>query len=658
MSRPPTCHFYQAGSCLNGDSCAFYHPTQRCRSFTADGWCPYGVHCHFWHDPENSALATEDGQPVQKICRFFLNGQCSYGEMCAYSHQVDDLTNGGEFANRLTLAEYRQQRQLYRQHQQLQLPSHRPASRSRPAPLSPAQQPTSRAVVPRPTARLEQAYVDALQPGDLEKMRELEVDRLLKRFPPTKLKHISGTEDVESFSLMFSSSDPDWSHEIKSIIINITLPPDYPLSRPVLKVPRTSDLPSAVTNHLNEAIDTWVNERQVANESANKVALFLRAFLFWLDKKLNELLTAGYSLVSENDTQELDGERLFPISETFSPCLNGTSSSSSESSSDDEDDDDDASTNRMCPHNNTPDLLNLEATSDDESETEAGGGVASGSVSSATVVKQEVTFEGLDFRGQAGTCLFVRLPVSCTCSRCKYVFDWVFRLPGQQIGKQAIFKSTPPYTTACPRCKQPIGLEFEASLVHGFSPLIGTFELANCVLSDVQIRPADAMIHCTNCSSDVKTTGLQQDRVNTKRCQNCHSLCGILFTDITISKQLPAPSISRRFAGLSIGQTSKTQKDGRPKTAVASNVPFVLQKGTPLPNNGACKHYRKSFRWLRYTALLPLLFSKESPTPHDLLTPQAYFVLPGSRVVIEPSRATSVTMRKQLASMKLSTQRA
>ncbi len=206
MSRPPSCRFYQSGACFNGDECPFSHPTQRCRSFTSDGWCPYGVHCHYWHDQENAALATPDGQPIQKVCRFFLNGQCSYGDSCAYSHQLNDDDVGGYESRTLTLAEYKMRQGMLRQ-RRISGPRRAPTN-SPPQPAPPVMRPP----VARPTARLEQAYIDALQPGDLEKMRELEVDRLIKRFPPSLLKQVPGNEDdnIKAFSLLFSSTDPDW----------------------------------------------------------------------------------------------------------------------------------------------------------------------------------------------------------------------------------------------------------------------------------------------------------------------------------------------------------------------------------------------------------------------------------------------------------------
>ena len=66
--------------------------------------------------------------------------------------------------------------------------------------------------------------------------------------------------------------------------------------------------------------------------------------------------------------------------------------------------------------------------------------------------------------------------------------------------------------------------------------------------------------------------------------------------------------LGKRFAFLSINKPAKEkvkQKRVRaPGEYGASITNFIVQKGTPLPNNGTCRHYRKSYRWLRYVLIL------------------------------------------------------
>nr|CDS23230.1 Zinc finger CCCH type [Echinococcus granulosus] len=663
MDRPPPCKFYQSGFCAKGDDCPFSHPIQRCRSFTQDGFCPYGVHCHYWHDFKNFALTASTNTPVQKVCRFFLNGQCNYGDACAYSHQLDDV----EAPNQITLTEYRLQQQMAQLSAPNPLISVSPQSSTAQV-LSSTN--SSRLAVARPSARLEQAYRSALQPGDLEKMRDLEVDRLLKRFPPSQLKQTSCNNDgVRAFSLIFSSTDPEWLHKVKQILLFISLPAQYPSSPPILNVPKTSDIPNVVTAKINEAITNWVNERQSANASANKVSLFLRPFFFWLDKTLNRLLTDGYALVEATNEQEEEEGVGLQIPEQFDSPINlclpsspsvtvdkmnlesmkmAKSGKREESASEEEEKEEEEEEEERKKQGRGKTKTVGEEEEEEEEEGEEGEGEEGEGerdevgregkekvevdISAATIQQQDFSFEGLELRGQAGTCLFVRLPVYCTCSRCKYPFEWVFRLPPSPLSPPSTSPSTstregrgggggaaaaaaaqsrpltsvPPHTSSCQRCRQPLGLIFTGALIHTFACRVGSFQLANCLLFEVQVRSAEALISCVNCcNAEVRITGLQPDRVIARRCHGCHAPCGIVFSSVNISKPRQAPSIiCKQFGLLSINKAAKgtvRQKWVRMSGDHASaNSSFIIQKGTPLPNNGTCRHYRKSFRWLRF----------------------------------------------------------
>ena len=255
---------------------------------------------------------------------------------------------------------------------------------------------------------------------------------------------------------------------------------------------------------LNTAITNWVQDRHNTNTSAKKVALYLRPFLFWLDKTLNGLLTDGFAHAEETSPEEEVVDLRIPESFDTSVFANFPSNNLAAKSEPNIESSATSSSGKEKEKKNENGDAKVET--DKKVEEEQG-------VNTADVHQQEFSLEGVELRGQAGTCLFTRLPIYCICSRCKYSFDWVFRLPPQSAPSKSedgcedgsehlsarSFSSLPPHTTVCQRCKQPLGLTFTAEFLHAFASRVGVFQLANCLLFDVQIRSAEVLISCLNC---------------------------------------------------------------------------------------------------------------------------------------------------------------
>lgn len=80
-------------------------------------------------------------------------------------------------------------------------------------------------------------------------------------------------------------------------------------------------------------------------------------------------------------------------------------------------------------------------------------------------------------------------------------------------------------------------------------------------------------------------------------CRVCYSELRLCFDAIHISGRLLKCVI---FPSLSITLVSSVQPPSvsAPRKRIKDTHSFKL--GTPLPDNGTCKHYKKSFRWLRF----------------------------------------------------------
>ncbi|VUZ48440.1 unnamed protein product [Hymenolepis diminuta] len=597
MDLPPPCKFFHAGMCFKGEHCEFTHPTQRCKSFDS-GFCQYGTKCHFRHDLDRFATSNDPETVIPTICPFFLAGQCKYGDYCTRSHQVDDA-----FFSRMTLEDYKAQREFLRPPISRPTPSSQSFIKQSSAIVAPN---PARPPVQKPTTRLEQGFLRDLTQDDLHKMRNLEVDRFLKLYPSSHLKQTSDPSDKDKvFSLLFSSKDPDWSFEVKQILLSIILPEEYPVSPPIVSAPRTSDIPDSVTNSLNEAISKFIMARHESYHSTGKVGLYLRSFFFWLDKTLKEIFTDAYAKICEEQPTISSNLR---IPESFHEAKLSVGPSF---------------VNNQVELKSSVKSEGLEEAKSNEVENreykeEEVEEVKDHDIEVANVQLQELTFEGLEMRGHAGTGLFTRLPVLCICCICKLQFDWTFRLPpynpevnnevgdGEGAEKKPqtprSLTSLPPSTTTCQRCRHALGLTFTAEYVHSFGSRIGTFQMANCMLVEVYVKTADVMLSCNQCNGgEFKITGLQPDKVSAKRCQKCHVVCGLFFTALSISRpKLASADICRRFASMVLNKSTKDGAKLKRNRAPQAHKPILIQKGTPLPDNGTCKHYGKSYRWLKF----------------------------------------------------------
>ncbi|VDO00595.1 unnamed protein product [Rodentolepis nana] len=549
MDLPPPCKFFHAGMCFKGEHCEFAHPTQRCKYFNA-GFCQYGNKCHFRHDLDRLITSNNTELAVPTTCPFFLAGQCKYGDFCTRSHQIDN----SEFSGRMTLDDYKAQREYFRPPISRLAPETGLQSTFKHSSVAIAPNP-ARPPVQKPTTRLEQGFLRDLTPDDLDKMRNLEVDRFLKLYTPSHLKQTSDpSEKTKIFSLLFSSKDPDWTFEVKQILLTIILPKDYPVSPPIVSAPRTSDIPDSVTSALNEAISQFIRARCETYSSTGKVGLYLRSFFFWLDKSLKDIFTNAYSKIDEEQPAISSDLR---IPESFHESI----LSMGPSFVNDRPESKPLQTERPKASDEKSHVENEECKTVEEAEE-----VKNQDITVANVQLQELIFEGLEMRGHAGTGLITRLPVQCICSICKLQFDWTFRLPPYNIKANSeegeedrdaekkpqvprSLTSLPPSTTTCQRCRHVLGMVFTAEYVHSFGSRIGTFEMANCMLVEVYAKTADVMLSCNHCNGEeFKVTGLQPDRVLAKRCQKCHVVCGIFYTGLSISRpKLASADICKLF---------------------------------------------------------------------------------------------------------------
>ncbi|CAI2723352.1 unnamed protein product [Schistosoma spindalis] len=324
MPNPPVCYYYQAGCCRNGNECTFTHPKIRCRTFTSDGWCPYGYNCRFWHDPSVKPGVVN---LIKKPCQFFANNQCKYGDKCSFSHDINVQNNSG-----ITLEEYRATKKLTGVYIDIE------AQESTTTEMSHGKQngipdasltsvvksnliTTSSSTclnknkfnIVRPPFR-KSASVNAIDfqgasEAEICDLNHSELERLKKQFPSGKLREVESNENYHMFCVIFSSTDPDWVYDVREIVLNILIPQMYPKEQLQISVVMQKHLPVILVAHLNKAINSWVRRKHQCMERMNRLELYLRPLFLWLDRNLEELFTEGlrkYKAFLENGNLDPD----------------------------------------------------------------------------------------------------------------------------------------------------------------------------------------------------------------------------------------------------------------------------------------------------------------------------------------------------------------
>ncbi|KFA63594.1 hypothetical protein S40285_04111 [Stachybotrys chlorohalonatus IBT 40285] len=161
------------------------------------------------------------------------------------------------------------------------------------------------------------------------------------------------------------------------------------------------------------------------------------------------------------------------------------------------------------------------------------------------------------------------LSISVKCERCKTLNDITGLKP--QVEK----------TTSCKKCATPIAARFRPQLIHENSNRAGFIDLSGCKVADM--LPSTLVPTCAKCSTDSPGLVSVRGETTTNVCRECHGKFTFKIPDI-------------RFLFITPGSLPPPAAGARPK-----RERLGLHAGDPLPSKGACVHYRKSYRWFRFS---------------------------------------------------------
>lgn len=164
------------------------------------------------------------------------------------------------------------------------------------------------------------------------------------------------------------------------------------------------------------------------------------------------------------------------------------------------------------------------------------------------------------------------LALSVKCQRCKTI---------NEVG--GLKPNTPKNTDACRKCGTSFSLTFRPELVHAYSTRAGFIDATGCTIADM--LPSTFVPTCAKCSTPT-AQGLVSVRgdTTTNVCRECHARFTFKIPEV-------------KFLVYSAGSSVLPPTSGPRR----HDEKLGLHAGEPLPNKGVCKHYRKSYRWFRFS---------------------------------------------------------
>jgi hypothetical protein len=200
----------------------------------------------------------------------------------------------------------------------------------------------------------------------------------------------------------------------------------------------------------------------------------------------------------------------------------------------------------------------------------------------------DVRMEGLTLK-ELGVVRVIRLRVAALCGRCGTRNDVSFRSPEPGTDQDAEV----PFAEGCSRCRRAFAISARFYTAFPSDPRIATLSCGNCTPQDAP-NP-DVSATCMTCSGAVPFTSLVSGREVSGGCRQCHAKVSIKFDGCSLQRCAVSSGLAavmakaNRAVGASVRARVSREKDK-----------VGLRLGEPLPNLGACEHYKNSNKWFRF----------------------------------------------------------
>ncbi|KAJ1627028.1 hypothetical protein T492DRAFT_1146506 [Pavlovales sp. CCMP2436] len=184
------------------------------------------------------------------------------------------------------------------------------------------------------------------------------------------------------------------------------------------------------------------------------------------------------------------------------------------------------------------------------------------------------------------------LALRCTC--CKSDFTLTASLSALDARAQQ-------HKFWCEKCAALFSASLRPSLLApgGSGAVLAYVDTVDCAVVDV-LPASELLAVCLACEGEALLSPLQRNRRAEAVCRGCFAKLTLCASEIRLAR-LTAGSSVARAAGRSGGaKTFDAELKAFAVDAAKAHGVASFTTGEPLPNEGACDHFKKSHRWLRF----------------------------------------------------------
>lgn len=199
--------------------------------------------------------------------------------------------------------------------------------------------------------------------------------------------------------------------------------------------------------------------------------------------------------------------------------------------------------------------------------------------------KMKVTMEGL-YQENIAFSYVQCVKCSIVCDDCQSQFDTLLTLldtKSRLLTHQA----------ACPKCTRSNVVIFNYSWLHmQNTSLVGCFVQVNATVTT--IVACNFNLSCESCDTGNVLKGTIPGEQREINCMACFKKMGFVYQTMSM-EELLQNEYDAQFGSVIQSRMNTVQKSKR-----EDGSGFQIKVGQALPNNGICKHYKKSNRWMRF----------------------------------------------------------